>query len=171
MRGLAKIISRLFVWVLALLAPLQPILALDCSCVCQGDSEGRDHGICADADCEPAGHTACEHCHTKRTTHATAEDRDTNETHGNVGHQWLPGCRSCDCPQDCKCHLRHATRIGILSAPASRVSKDLSGVPLGQMQLPMPVGVIAQSNASLPQNFSREMPALAVCALLCRFSS
>ena len=167
MPAVARTTVNRLAWVLALLAPLQPILALDCSCGSECSVTKTSNGGRPITKCSKS-HAGCGHRHAPP---AHSSESKNGDAWGNLLCQWLPGCRPCECPQGCDCHLRHLTRLGILSAPATRVQKDLSGVPLGQMQMAMPATAIALLDDSCPRNLAREMPALAVCALLCRFAS
>ena len=167
----ASTIGKMLVWVLALLAPLQPVLALDCSCLCKLAYNGCDQKKCQKPEHHSNEHTSCCHHHSNRTSPATAVEDDHGKTSKHFADTRLPGCRPCNCPQDCNCHLRHATRIGILTTPVTRIGKDLCGVPLEQITLGLPLPIHEQLADAYPQNFCRETSALAVCALLCRFAS
>jgi len=167
----ANTIGKLLVWVLALLAPVQPVLALDCSCLCKLTSSGLDQEKCQKPNLHSNEHTNCCHHQSKRTSAATAVENDRGLASTQFAAPRHPGCRPCNCPDDCNCHLRHATRIGILATLVTRVSKDLCGVPLGQVMLSLLLPLHEQRADARPHNFSREISALAVCALLCRFAS
>lgn len=166
----ARTIGNALVWVLVLLAPVQPVLALECSCVCKlaGSS------LCQETCQEPENHshegTGCCHHHKNKTVATTAVEKDHNTASTHVADPPLSGCQPCNCPQDCNCHLRHATRIGILATSVTRVSKDLCGIPLGNVDLCPLLSVHEERTDARPHNFFRETSALAVCALLCRFA-
>jgi hypothetical protein len=167
----ASAIGKLLVWVLALLAPLQPILALDCSCCCKVASSAIKQGTCQRAEGHCKEHASCDHRHTERPLSETAVENDRGTASSLGADPPLPGCRPCNCPQDCNCHVRHATRIGILTTHVARIGKDACGVPLGQITLGLLLPLYEQRANARPHHFSRETSALAVCALLCRFAS
>ncbi len=166
----ARTTRKVLVWVLVLLAPVQPVLALDCLCVCNLASNGVAQEKRQKREHNSDEQTSCCHHHKCRISAATAVENKHNTASTHVAAPPLPGCRPCDCPQDCNCHLRHATRLGILASTVTRVSKDLCGVPLGNVALCLPLSVHEERTDASPHNFSRETSALAVCALLCRFA-
>jgi hypothetical protein len=166
-----RAIGKVLVWVLVLLAPVQPILALDCLCLCKLASNDADQEKCQKTELRSNEHASCCHRCSNRASAATAVENGGGIAFTRVAERRLPGCPPCDCPQDCNCHLRHATRIGILPTPVTRVSNDLCGIPLGNVALCLPLPVYEERTDARPHNFFRETSALAVCALLCRFAS
>ncbi len=166
----ARTIGNVLVWVLVLLAPVQPVLALDCSCICKLAGNRFDQEECQKPECHSHEHTNGCHHHKNRTSTATATENEHNTAPTHVADSPRPPCRTCDCPQDCNCHLRHATRIGILATSVTRVNKDLCGVPLANVDLCPLLSVHEERTDARPHNFFRETSALAVCALLCRFA-
>lgn len=163
--------GKALVWVLALLAPAQPVLALDCSCCCKVVSSAGDQHACKRASCPCQEHVSCGHREAEQTPDATATHDDHDQPGNTDAERRFSGYHPCNCPQDCGCHLRHATRLGILSAPAARVTKDLCSVPLAYVSLRFTLPMHEQQTDAPPRNFCREISALAVCALLCRFAS
>ena len=163
--------GKALVWVLALLAPAQPVLALDCSCCCKVVSSAVEQGSCKRSACHCQEHLSCGHREAEQTPVATAVHDDHGQPSAIDAERRFSGCHPCNCPQDCGCHLRHATRLGILSAPAARVTRDLWSVPSANVSLCLTLPMHEQQTDAPPRNFCREISALAVCALLCRFAS
>ena len=167
----ARSIGKALVWVLVLLAPVQPVLALDCTCCCKIESSVIKQPSCQQAVCNHHEHASCNHRHAEQPPAAPAVQNTDDLTSAQIAERRFSGCRPCNCPQDCGCHLRHATRLGILSVPAARVNKDLCGVPVGHVSLFVSLPIQEQRTDTHPKNFCRETSALAICALLCRFAS
>ena len=166
-----RTIGNVLVWVLVLLAPMQPVLALDCSCCCKIASKATKQRSCQRAECHCQENTSCGHREVEQPPAAATAQNDHDQTAAIAAERRFSGCRPCNCPQDCGCHLRHATRIGILSAPAARITKDLCSVPVGYASLRFTLLIREHLTDASPRNFCREISALAVCALLCRFAS
>lgn len=163
MPQVARTIRKLLSWVLVLLAPLQPVLALDCSCSCKTDAK------CAEKACKHEGATPaktgrCGHSH----RHVVKKsERPAKETRLAC----IPGCRPCHCPSDCDCHLRHANHLGSTTRAATRPAKDVAKIPLPPVTIQSDTANRGIALCPVWYSATRETSALATCALLCRFAS
>ena len=166
----ARSIGKALVWVLVLLAPVQPVLALDCSCSCKNSGTASKPRSCQGTGCPCDKPAACSHRHAKPAA-ATRVQCNHDPSSERLGVRRPAGSCPCDCPQDCGCHLRHATRHGILSSPATRVTNDWGCAPIAAITQCLLIRTDSQPPTTRHTNFFRETSALAICARLCRFAS
>ena len=167
----ARSIGKAPVWVLVLLAPVQPVLAIDCSCCCRIADTATKPRSCQRTECPCEKPAACSHRHVEPSAAATGVQGNHEQSSEHEGARRPAGSCPCSCPQDCGCHLRHATRLGILSSPATQVINHSGCASVGAIIPRLLIGIDEQLATKRHQNFFCETSALAICALLCRFSS
>lgn len=156
---------RQLCWMLALLAPVQPLLALDCRCThcshtggLQDNHDPRpDHSFIDNDPC-------CNRCHEDTESISNSAVR-----RGTTPTKVLSFC-PCDCPTDCECQVRHSTGLGALRciADTERIAHQ-----------PIPVVTWVHPNQSFSKSASAgnsegltdlfAISALSLCASLCRF--
>jgi len=170
MRTFARAIRAALVWMLALLASVQPILALDCQCSCKQPVSSPEKIDSSSSACDVGcgGKCLCHKAGSKKASPKLEKDATNRAT--ALG-DWLPNCWPCGCPKDCHCHLRHLTRLGISPASTTQIKKDLAGASLSPIAQPFTLATCPLANVGPQLNFPRETSALAVCARLCRFAS
>ena len=167
----ARSIGKALVWVLVLLAPVQPVLALDCSCRCRIAGTAIKPRSCQQTECPCEKPAACSHRHAEPLAAATYVQGNHDQSSEHNGARQPAGSCPCSCPRDCGCHLRHATRLGILSSPATQVINHLGCAPVGDISPRLLIGIDQQLATTRHKNFFCETSALALCARLCRFAS
>lgn len=152
-------------WGLALLALAQPVLSLDCPCVCDsyripaGDEIPASHGHDGDASC-------CHH------GHADSVSNDSCRDSTSLTVLALVQFHDCQCPRDCHCHWRHADGQAVVISPktsnnAWRLKASLSDglyVIRALLSHELPGKLCEQER--LPA-----VSAQSACAVLCRFLS
>jgi len=170
-----KTIASAMLWMLAGLMPLQPVLALDCSCQCQSvaavEQAGRSAAI------EPAPTAGCCSCCTKNKPVESSEAEQKDSSPGR--RQWqskvvqpLLGLLPCRCADDCECQLSHEVRPGIVEciSPTAEFDAQLC-VAIASFETAAFIECAASPDR---RYFHGRAPsggsALDVCAHLCRFT-
>lgn len=167
MRSITKLSVNGLIWLLASLAPAQPVLSQDCSChfddaqaeSCRekcGHHGAHAHG-CNDAsldDCQDD--LECKHIFVDEPFHCS--------------RLMSLGIRPCQCPSDCNCQLRHEVRIGIISAAKEPTRADNAAAPHQVSASDSARASIATAKPFCTRNSPQKRTALEICAHLCRFA-
>ena len=114
----ADIWLRCVVWTVAIMLPVQPLVAGQCTC-----KHSSSH-IDADSQCKHG----CDDGHRSPRTanHNCKADRDSSSEPKFPIAEYAP----CDCPPSCPCHLRHAPHVAVRVQSIKVVRNDLVALPL-----------------------------------------
>lgn len=174
MRRFPRLPAIALAWLVMATVVLQPLVALDCACVCHRRTAPHDEAGC---DHDDSGRHSHELCHAlksqggviaQRTHCAGRHAQSTASTQGDCTQLTFP----CDCPSDCSCQSIHETPMTTLARAPMRVDRDLA---VAIHDVPVSGGCDIRL---LPWNGNRrdvaratdESSALATCALYCRFT-
>lgn len=180
MTTVRNLITKVALWLLAILVPVQPVLSFDCPCNCQAGAESKAEESTASDDQSSNG-PCCSHCHQCcRESKTSAQRLSTKKlepsgvrrpTRATVSI-FLLGLRTCHCGDDCDCQIRHELRPGMVEGKVANAELEVS-LPsaLTTMDLPdlVAVGSTAGEFPGL-RAAACAYSALEVCAHLCRFT-
>lgn len=159
MNWLANISLRCLVWTVAIMLPVQPLVAGHCACRhssvrCAGDAECKDEcvndnqDVCHDADCN------CE--------------IDCDSSSGlNISIVEFPPS---DCPPTCPCHLRNAPPISVAVQGVKVVRSDVVSLQPVPRSVPSLLSCARRILSCAITADSPSESALELCAALCRFT-
>ena len=166
MRPWAKNCVTRICWMLALLVPVQPAVALDCPCTCStSHTSAPDCGELEDEHRHHAG-TSCRHSHQHaKPTRPVQKDKNEVLTLASV-----LGFDPCQCPRDCDCQWKHSS--------GDRDVRNLNRLEeIDDLETPFTNWLPVLSDRERPSSSeyptmdmgSRDLSALSRCAMLCRF--
>jgi hypothetical protein len=155
MNRLSGVWLRDFVWMVAIMLPIQPLAASHCSCCHSADSSATA-GKSSEAEhigCQ-AGHCGCASKH-KQQDH---------------GPQAKVPFGPCECPANCPCHLQHAPKLAVKTQEVQIEKCDTITLFVVPVQRPVVAHEIRQALISIQHDLLLSETALELCAALCRFT-
>ena len=166
MKPLSRNTLKLLCWGLALLALAQPVLSLDCACVCDAHREDIPASDeISVGHCHDSGLTCCHHDHADRSSDDVSKDSESLSLLGLVVFH------NCRCPSDCDCQWQHrGAQAVVVSSKASNHASPLAASFSGGPYVTAPP-LQELSASSREQEAQLAVSAQAACALLCRFLS
>lgn len=155
---LARVWLHCLVWTVAIMLPVQPLLASQCSC--SHTHEAASGEAAFSASCNHRQHVGCSHRHPEMREQPGNGTRSRNVT-------FLP----CDCPPSCPCHLQHAPQVAVAAEERESVCTEVAKQSLTFL-LHQPVKQVAAHCAfkSVEAAQCRSKTAIELCAALCRFT-
>ena len=155
MNGLSGIWLRGFVWMVAIMLPVQPLAASQCSCCHSTDSAvvaGKE-GNAEQLSCR-SGRCGCS---SKQRTSVP-------------GSQAKVPFAPCECPASCPCHLQHAPKLAVKSREVRIEKCEAVALFVAPLQSPTVVNEVRQTRLNIECDVILSETALELCAALCRFT-
>ena len=144
-----------FVWMVAIMLPVQPLAASHCSC-CHPVDSGSVAG--KDLKSEQVG------CRSGRCGCSSKQKAPVPGAQAKV--PFAP----CECPASCPCHLQHAPKLAVKS-PEVRIEKcEAVAIFVAPLQSPTVVNEVRQTRLNTERDVILSETALELCAALCRFT-
>lgn len=155
---LARVWLHCLVWTVAIMLPVQSVLASHCSC-------NHTHEL---APGEAACSASRNHHQHVGCAHRRGEMR---EQPGNGTRSRKVNFLPCDCPPSCPCHLQHAPQVAVAAKDRESVCSEVDELPL-TFVIHQPVEQVAAHCAFKCVEVSQcsSETALELCAALCRFT-
>ena len=169
------LVKALF-WLLAILVPAQPVLALDCPCSCRAIQKSD----CDEQKTDARGCTHCSGC-CKTGRESTGKCKtDENRQSVEISAARFSGRTSsisigihpCQCADDCACKVQHEVRVGVIESKQSPIdfNCDLIGTELVESLLGIDLLLTCPGSPLARQDSDSGYSALEICAHLCRFT-
>jgi hypothetical protein len=152
---------------LALLATVQPAIAVHCVCPCGQIEHSKSPVALASCDCDGYclhSEEACTDC----SNSAPCPSDSANEAHPTYSRLSL---HPCSCPKDCDCHLRHSPPNGSKPSEGPQVAEPKINSSYSSMPGWSKPNVPLATRLNQPGfDIHRALGAPPSCALLCRFT-
>jgi hypothetical protein len=144
---------RGFVWIVAIMLPVQPLAASHCSCCHSTDTAvvkklGAKHVSCSSERCG---------CSSKHKL-------------PDQGTQAKVPFAPCECPANCPCHLQHAPKLGVKTQEVQLEKSDSVVFFVVPTQHPAVKHESRQTLSNVEHGIIVSETALELCAALCRFT-
>lgn len=144
-----------FVWMVAIMLPVQPLAASYCSC-CHSADSAEVAGKCSEAKQHGCRSGRCG-CSSKQTT---------PEPKSQAKVPFAP----CDCPTNCPCHLQHAPKLAVKTQEVRIEKCDAVGLFAAPPQSPAIQQEYRHTRRIIEHGVVLSETALQLCAALCRFT-
>lgn len=166
MRAKPRTRIKLMCWMLALLVPAQPLLALDCPCACASKSQPKQGVEVTQRATSGRAAKCCGNCKGRCKERLAVANKQSAPRVRFFGI----ALRGCQCPAGCDCQWQHSSEIGLAAASQQDdFAVTLTVAPLCQSTFIIETSSIEAVAFSLPQTRHSACSSLSQCALFCRF--